>query len=131
MASILRISVKALAVLPLLYGSGKASGVKRWREYSHPRYASIVEEWEAKPPEALPAVRLLVGARELLDAGTEYYTSVQTVIPLAAWSEALFTAFYNRLVRREGDPPAQTFLLGFDSMPIHAEKSLYDLGVWS
>jgi hypothetical protein len=46
-------------------------------------------------------------------------------------SEALFTMFYNRLVRREGDPPAQTFLLGFDSMPILAEKSLYDLASWS
>src|SRR5919107_89726 len=122
---------QSLPVLPLLYGSGKASGVKRWREYSQPRYAMIVEEWETKPPEALPAVRLLAGARELLDAGTEYYTSVQTVIPLAASSEALFTAFYNRLVRREGDPLPQTFLLGFDSMPIQAEKSLYDLGTWS
>ncbi len=76
MASILRISVKALAVLPSLYGSGKASGVKRWREYPHPRYATIVNEWEAKPPEDLSAVGLLAGVRELLDAGTEYYTSV-------------------------------------------------------
>src|SRR5215208_131068 len=58
MAAILRISAKALAVLPSLYGSGKASGVKRWREYSHPRYATIVKEWEAKPPEDLPAVGL-------------------------------------------------------------------------
>ena len=36
MAAILRISAKALAVLPSLYGRGKASGVKRWREFSHP-----------------------------------------------------------------------------------------------
>ena len=131
MSAFLRISAKALPALPFLYGSGKASGVRRWREYSHPRYATIVEEWEAKPPEDLPAVGLLAGARELLDAGAEYYTSVQTIIPLAASSEALFSAFYNRLVRREGGPPPQSFLLGFDSMPIQAEKSLYDLGTWS
>src|SRR5215204_5793302 len=130
MAAILRISVKALAVLPSLYGSGKASGVKRWREYSHPRYATIVKEWEAKPPEDLPAVGLLAGVRELLDAGTEYYTSVQTIIPIAATSEMLFTGFYDRLISREGDPPGQIFLLGFDSTPIRAEKSLYDLGMW-
>ena len=130
MAAILRISAKALAVLPSLYGRGKASGVKRWREFSHPRYATIVKEWEAKPPEDLPAVGLLAGARELLDAGTEYYTSVQTIIPIAATSEMLFTGFYDRLIRREGDPPGQTFLLGFDSMPIRAEKSLYDLAMW-
>ena len=130
MAAILRISVKALAVLPSLYGSGKASGVKRWREYSHPRYATIVKEWEAKPPEDLSAVGLLAGVRELLDAGTEYYTSVQTIIPIAATSEMLFTGFYDRLISREGDPPGQIFLLGFDSTPIRAEKSLYDLGMW-
>ena len=130
MAAILRISIKALAVLPSLYGSGKASGVKRWREYSHPRYATIVKEWEAKPPEDLLAVGLLAGVRELLDAGTEYYTSVQTIIPIAATSEMLFTGFYDRLISREGDPPGQIFLLGFDSTPIRAEKSLYDLGMW-
>src|SRR5215207_1668610 len=131
MSAFLRISAKALPALPYLYGSGKASGVRRWREYSRPRYRETVGGWEAKPPEDLPAVRLLAGGRELLDAGAEYYTSVQTIIPLAASSETLFTAFYNRLVRREGDPPPQTFLLGFDSMPIQAEKSLYDLGIWS
>jgi rifampicin phosphotransferase len=130
MAAILRISAKALAVLPSLYGSGKASGVRRWREYSHPRYATIVEEWEAKPPADLPAVGLIAGARELLDAGTEYYTSVQTIIPIAASSELSFTGFYDRLIRRDGDPPGQIFLLGFDSTPIRAEKSLYDLAMW-
>src|SRR5829696_4217416 len=130
MVAILRISARALAVLPSLYGSGKASGVKRWREYSHPRYATIVKEWEARSPEDLPAVGLLAGAQELLDAGTEYYTSVQTIIPIAATSELLFTGFYERLIRREGDPPGQIFLLGFDSTPIRAEKSLYDLAMW-
>src|ERR687898_396938 len=126
-----RLLAKTPAAFRLLMGSGERSGVMRWREYAQPRYARTVEEWEAKPPEDLPANELLAGARRLLDAGTEYYTSVQTIIPLAYLSEALFTTFYNRLVRREGDPPAQTFLLGFDSMPIRAEKSLYNLATWS
>src|ERR687897_1380218 len=126
-----RLLVKTPAAFRLLTGSGEGSGQRRWREYARPRYVRIVEGWEAKLPENLPAKELLAGARELLDAGTEYYTSVQTIIPLAYLSEALFTMFYNRLVRREGDPPAQTFLLGFDSMPILAEKSLYDLASWS
>ena len=126
-----RLLVKTPGAFRLLMGSGERSGQRRWREYARPRYVRIVEGWEAKPPENLSAKELLAGARELLDAGTEYYTSVQTIIPLAYLSEALFTMFYNRLVRREGDPPAQTFLLGFDSMPILAEKSLYDLASWS
>jgi pyruvate,water dikinase len=126
-----RILVKTPAAFRLLTGSGERSGVKRWREYARPRYVQIVEGWEAKPSADLSAKEILAGARELLDAGTEYYTSVQTIIPLAYISEALFTTFYNSFVRREGDPPAQTFLLGFDSMPIRAEKSLYDVATWS
>src|SRR5215217_2974654 len=130
LAPMLRFVPKSPSIIRFITGSGEVNGVKRWREYSRPLYAGTVEEWEAKPPEDLPATGLLAGTRELLDAGAEYYTSVQTIIPLAYISEALFTAFYNRLVRRQGDPPAQTFLLGFDSTPIWAEKSLYDLAMW-
>ena len=125
-----RILLKSPSAFRLIAGSGEANGVKRWREYARPLYARAVEGWEAKPPQALSATKLLEGLRELLDAGAEYYTSVQAIIPLAASSEALFSAFYNRLVRRQEDPPAQAFLLGFDSMPIRAEKLLYDLAMW-
>jgi phosphohistidine swiveling domain-containing protein len=129
-AAMWRVSVRSLAAVRILLGSGERSVRSRWREYSRPRYQKTVEGWEARPLEELSATRLLEGARELLNAGAEYYTSVQTIIPLAASSEAAFTAFYDRFVRREGDPPAQTFLLGFDSTPIRAEKSLYDLAMW-
>ena len=125
-----RLLAKTPTAFRLLIESGDGGAVARWREYARPRYARRVEEWEAKPPEGLQAKELLAGTRKLLDAGTEYYTSVQTIIPLASISEALFTTFYNRLVRRRGDPPAHIFLLGFDSMPIRAEKSLYDLATW-
>src|SRR5918998_2400007 len=130
-AAFWRILAKSPSALGVILGSGERSVRKRWREYSHPRYRETGEEWEAKSPEDLPAAGLLAVARELLEAGAEYYTSVQTIIPLAASSEGLFTAFYDRLARRQGDPPAQTFLLGFDSAPIRAEKSLYDLAAWS
>jgi rifampicin phosphotransferase len=35
------------------------------------------------------------------------------------------------VVRTKGDPPAPVFLLGYDSAPIRAEKSLYDLATWT
>jgi phosphohistidine swiveling domain-containing protein len=126
-----RLLTKAPAAIHLLMEGGDGGAVARWREYARPRYARTADDREATSPEDLQAKELLEGAQILLDAGTEYYTSVQTIIPLASLSEALFTTFYNRLVRREGDPPAQAFLLGFDSMPIRAEKSLYDLATWS
>jgi pyruvate,water dikinase len=44
-------------------------------------------------------------------------------------SEGLFTLAY-KLVKKGEDPPAPTFLMGFDSLPIRAEKSLYDLAEW-
>jgi phosphohistidine swiveling domain-containing protein len=37
---------------------------------------------------------------------------------------------YGRLVKRAGEPDATTFLMGYDSTPIRAEKSLYDLATW-
>ena len=103
----------------------------RWRNYAHPRYQQTVASWTARPVDQLSAAELVTGVGELLDAGTEYYTAVQTIIPIAATSEVVFTQFYDRLVRRPGDPPAATFLLGFDSLPIRSEKSLYDLARWA
>ncbi|MBO0849348.1 MAG: hypothetical protein J2P20_07800, partial [Pseudonocardia sp.] len=106
-------------------------GYAGWRDRAHPRYAHLVKTWAAKPVAELSELELLAGVRELLDAGTVYYTSVQSVIPAAGMSEVLFRRYYDRLVRRDGDPPAVTFLLGYDSLPIRAEKSLYRLAAWT
>ena len=48
----------------------------------------------------------------------------------SAGSEMLFTRVYEKMIRREGDPAAVTFLMGYDSTPIRAEKSLYDVAMW-
>ncbi len=45
-------------------------------------------------------------------------------------SEPLFALVYNRVLKRRTDPSALTFVLGFDSTPIQAEKSLYSLAQW-
>ena len=112
--------------------AGKAHmGVAGWREFSHPKYERVIKDWSVKPPAELSGEELLAGVQVLLDAGTLYYTAVQSIIPLAATSEISFRAFYDKLVRRHGDPPAQTLLLGYDSEPIRAEKSLYDLAGWA
>jgi rifampicin phosphotransferase len=66
-----------------------------------------------------------------VEAAAEYYTAVQTIIPAAATSEILLTRFYESVVRTKDDPPALVFVLGFDSAPIRAEKSLYDLATWT
>ncbi len=130
-AGLRRMMLSTPAAMRLLFSARGQGAVARWRDVAHPRYAAVVEGWRGRDLTVLPDAELLAGVVELLDAGTAYYTSVQTIIPIAVTSEALFTGFYERLVRRAGDPPAPTFLLGFDSAPIRAEKSLHDLATWA
>ncbi len=84
-----------------------------------------------KAAEAMTAAELLAGAGELTSAMGRYLTALQVdAIGTAAGTEGLFTAVYDKMVKHEGDPPAATLLLGADSMPIRAEKALYDLAQW-
>jgi pyruvate,water dikinase len=103
----------------------------QWAEEARPRYAELAGEWSGRDLAATPTRDLLDGAQDLVAVAADYYLSVQLVLAVANLSEGLFTAFYNRFVKRECDPPAPAFLLGFDSTPIDAEKSLYDLAMWA
>jgi phosphohistidine swiveling domain-containing protein len=124
----LRLMWKSAPAFRMLLSGGTQG---RWRNYSHPRYRRIVSDWTARNVGELSTDELLAGAQELVDAAAEYYTAVQTIIPVAATSEVLLTWFYNAVVRTKDDPPAQVLLLGYDSAPIRAEKSLYELATWT
>ncbi|MGE3660374.1 MAG: PEP/pyruvate-binding domain-containing protein [Pseudonocardia sp.] len=121
-----RMTAATPRALPLMRGA-----VERWRTVARPRYASAVDRRARRDLAALPAGELLDESAALLEEGCGYYTSVQTIIPVAVTTEVGFTRFYEALVRRAGDPPAAAFLLGFDSTPIRAEKSLYDVATWT
>jgi rifampicin phosphotransferase len=125
-----RMLAKSPRAFRALFRGEAHMGVAGWRDYSHPRYERVVQDWAAKPVSERSGEELLAGVQALLDAGTVYYTAVESVIPLAATSEISFRAFYDKMLRRRGDPPAQTFLLGYDSEPIRAEKSLWALASW-
>ena len=126
-----RLMWKSPKAFGALLGGGTLAGQGRWRNYSHPRYRRIVSDWTGRNISELSTEELLAGAQQLVDAAAEYYTAVQTIIPAAATSEITLTRFYDTVVRTKGDPPAQVFVLGFDSAPIKAEKSLYDLATWT
>ena len=101
----------------------------RWRE-AHMRYAELDARWCDTDVSCAPAVRLLDGARELVDEAARYYLAIQGgVLPAAYTSESMFTAVY-KLLKRRDDPAATTFLLGSDSKPVRAEQALYDLAQW-
>jgi pyruvate,water dikinase len=104
----------------------------RWTEEARPHYANVVSAWAARDLATTPAAELLAGAGEIVKAAAHHYVTIQTgILPLAFMSEPVFASLYNRLIRHKSEPPALTFILGFDSAPILAEKSLYDLASWA
>jgi pyruvate,water dikinase len=105
--------------------------VSHWADDVRPHYAQAASEWTGRDLAATPSPELLAGARQIVAAAASYYVSVQLVLGPPVVSEALFTVVYNQLIKRKSDPPALTFLLGLDSAPILAEKSLYDLAMWA
>lgn len=121
--------LKATPALTRLIAGGGEWVEDRWRQRLE-EYRSEVTAEASTPPAGLPARALLDAVGRLVDAMAYYYTSVQTIIPIAAMAELTWTGVYNRLLRAPSGPPAETFLLGFDSEPVRAEKDLYDLSRW-
>jgi len=118
---------KMLPAMPRLL----KDAARHFDEVTRPRYAAAVEPWEERMPETMSAPELLAGASALTDAMGHYLTTLQVdTLGIAAGTETLFTTVYDRLIKREGDPPAPTYLLGTNSLPIQAEKALYDLAKW-
>jgi pyruvate,water dikinase len=106
------------------------NAARHYREVAHPRYAEAAAQWTT-PPQEMSAATLLDGAQALTEAMARYLATLQVdTLGIAAGTEMVFTAAYTKLIRREGDPPAPTYLLGEDSLPIQAEKALYDLAGW-
>jgi pyruvate,water dikinase len=105
---------------------------QRWADEARPRYASVVATWAASDIAGTPATQLLNGAREIARSAAEHYLTIQSgILPVAYMSEALLGIFYTKLIKRKDEPPPLVFFLGFDSAPILAEKSLYDLATWA
>ena len=95
------------------------------------QFVQLIQQWEEKDISALSPRELLAGAGILFQESVRIYTHLQAgTVPLSTMSEALFTQFYQRLVRRKGDPEATSFLLGSETVVLRAEKALYDLAAW-
>jgi len=102
-----------------------------WRDEIRPRYAAAVARWQGQPLESLSPAQLWAAIQEIDDAAMLHLASLLVATTGAsAGSEMLFTRVYEKMIRRKGDPVAPTFLMGYDSTPIRAEKSLYDLALW-
>ena len=125
-------AMRALLVMPRLIRSLLPTARKRWGEDARPRYVAVLSVWAARDLSGTSTTQLLEGASEIAQIAAEHYTTIQSgILPLAYMSETFFSVVYNRIIKRRDDPPALTFMLGFDSAPIQAEKSLYDLAMWA
>jgi pyruvate,water dikinase len=127
----LRLLIALPAMLPRLVRLLRAAQA-RWAEEARPHYANVVSAWAARDLAAASSTELLAGVREIVKAAASHYVCIQTgILPVSYMSETAFTSVYNHLIKRKSEPPALTFMLGFDSAPIQAEKSLYDLASWA
>lgn len=106
--------------------------VSFWRNEARPQYQKAVEDFQKKHNiEQMTASELWQGTQTVMNAAA-YYTSALMFATMgaSAGSEGLLTKVYEKMAYREGDPPATVLLMGWDSIPVRAEKSLYDLATF-
>ena len=107
------------------------TGVPYWQEQIRPEYVEATRRWRDRSLEELSATDLLRGVQEMAIVAARHVGSLMaSTMGPSAGSEGLFTAVYQRLIRRDDDPQAPTYLMGFDNIPLRAEKALYDLAQW-
>jgi phosphohistidine swiveling domain-containing protein len=108
-----------------------SKGIPYWRNVGLPIYQKAIARWEGKSLPDLSAGELLAGARDIVDGYAVHIGALMaSTMGPSAGSEGLFTQVYDKLAKREGDPEASVFLMGFENAPLRAEKNLYDLAVW-
>jgi phosphohistidine swiveling domain-containing protein len=128
-------TIKAALITPYIlvvkFPGFLRSAQARWQE-ERSRYAELVKRWQTKNLASTSAKDLLDGVRVITDEAAQYYLTIQGgILPAAYISELFFTQVYNKFLKGDHDPSALTFMLGFDSTPIQAEKSLYNLAQWA
>ncbi len=103
-----------------------------WREEFHPFYKAFVDGLKDIRPSSMSAEQLWGSSQQVMDQAAYYVTGLLfATMGASAGSEMLLIRVYNRFARREGDPDATVLLMGWDNIPIRAEKSLYDLAMWA
>jgi phosphohistidine swiveling domain-containing protein len=101
-----------------------------WREQMHPEYQAFVAKMKANSLAEMSEAQLWQAAQETVAAAMYYVTALLfATMGASAGSEMLLTRLYDSMAKREGDPPASALLMGWNNIPIRAEKSLYDLAM--
>jgi phosphoenolpyruvate synthase/pyruvate phosphate dikinase len=101
-----------------------------WRDEMHPDYQAFATRMKEKIPAEMSNAELWQAAQETVNAAMYYVSALLfATMGASAGGEILLTKVYDSLAKEEGDPPVATLLMGWDSIPIRAEKSVYDLAI--
>jgi phosphoenolpyruvate synthase/pyruvate phosphate dikinase len=113
------------------FGRMLREGVPYWQNVAHPHYREVTNRWQVERLNEMTSGELLTGINELMEAFAHHLAALMaSTMGPSAGSEGLFTKVYEKTALRPGDPSAPTFLMGYDSIPIKAEKALFDLAQW-
>lgn len=97
---------------------------------ARPLLMAAIDEQDKKNIETLTPTEMLDGVRTLMQAIGKFYTVIQSsTLPAASSSEIVFTRVY-KMISRKDEPKPESLLLGLETTPLRAEKSLFDLGLW-
>jgi rifampicin phosphotransferase len=107
------------------------NAVGLWRDELRPAYLASAAGQPAKSiPEMTPG-ELWSETQTGVTAAMRYVAALLfATMGASAGSELLLTNVYNKMVKREEDPDATVLLMGWNNIPVRAEKSLYDLAMW-
>ena len=105
--------------------------VERWTEDGRPQYQALVAERTQSGWQKMGHIELLDSVKDLTGAAVDAYLSLVSGVIPAAWMSEGWFSFRYRFLKKKTDPRAPVFLMGFDSLPIRAEKNLYDLAIWA
>ncbi|MBI9045606.1 MAG: hypothetical protein JEZ06_14045 [Anaerolineaceae bacterium] len=113
------------------YPSLLKDSIPNWQEKALPNYQEVARKWEPLSLKDLSSSEIYAGINEILVIANEHLGALMVgTMGTSAGSETLFTKVYEKMIHRPVDPPAATFLMGFDSIPILGEKNLFDLATW-
>jgi phosphohistidine swiveling domain-containing protein len=105
--------------------------VPLWREELHPQYQAFVASKRDLAPAQMTTSELWREVQALVEAAAYYVCGLMfATMGASAGSEGLLSGAYNRLAKQNGDPDASALLMGWDNIPVRAEKSLYDIAMW-
>lgn len=103
-----------------------------WRDELHPEYQAFVARYHGKSPEKMMVVELWQDAQDILAAAMYYACGLLfATMGASAGSEGLLTQVYRKFARQAGDPEADVMLMGWDNIPVRADKALYDMAAWA